>query len=77
MIQVSWCECASNSLLTTPGLYKIRRLADKYGFVVVVDETIGSSANVDVLGVADITLSSLSKTFIGYGDDSRKPECDR
>jgi cystathionine gamma-synthase len=68
MVQVLWCECASNPLLRTPDLDKIRRLTDKYGFVVVVDETMGSSANVDVLGVADITVSSLSKTFIGYGD---------
>ncbi|XWX01360.1 hypothetical protein V2A60_009387 [Cordyceps javanica] len=67
-IQAVWCECASNPLLRTVDLDRIRRLADEYGFVVVVDDTIGSSANVDVLGVADIVATSLTKTFSGYAD---------
>lgn len=67
-VQAVWCECASNPLLRTVDLDRIRRLADKYGFVVVVDDTIGSSANVDVLGVADIVATSLTKTFSGYAD---------
>ncbi|ATY62331.1 Cys Met pyridoxal phosphate-dependent enzyme [Cordyceps militaris] len=67
-IQAVWCECASNPLLRTVDLDRIRRLADRYGFVVVVDDTIGSAANVDVLGVADIVATSLTKTFSGYAD---------
>ncbi|KAM3449899.1 hypothetical protein MY3296_006509 [Beauveria thailandica] len=67
-IQAVWCECASNPLLRTVDLDRIRRLADRYGFVVVVDDTIGSSANVDVLGVADVVVTSLTKTFSGYAD---------
>lgn len=68
MIQAVWCECPSNPLLYTVDLERIRRLADKYGFIVVIDETIGSFANVDVLGVADIVVTSLSKSFNGYAD---------
>lgn len=68
MIQAIWCECPSNPLLYTIDLERTRRLADKYGFIVVVDETIGSFANVDVLGVADIVVTSLSKSFNGYAD---------
>jgi cystathionine gamma-synthase len=68
MIQAVWCGCPSNPLLYTIDLERIRRLADKYGFIVVVDETIGSFANVDVLGVADIVVTSLSKSFNGYAD---------
>ncbi|KAF8534749.1 pyridoxal phosphate-dependent transferase [Trichophaea hybrida] len=49
-------------------LDRIRRLADRYGFVVVVDETIGSFTNVDVLGVADVLITSLTKSFSGYAD---------
>lgn len=68
MIQAVWCECPSNPLLYTVDLGRIRRLANKYGFIVVVDETIGSFANIDVLGVADIVVTSLSKSFNGYAD---------
>ncbi|KAM3539815.1 hypothetical protein ARSEF1564_007256 [Beauveria bassiana] len=67
-IQAVWCECASNPLLRTVDLARLRRLADRYGFLVIVDDTIGSSANVDVLGVADIAIASLTKSFSGYAD---------
>lgn len=64
-IQSVWCECASNPLLKTVDLARIRNLADKYGFVLVVDETIGSFANVDLAGVADVIVTSLTKSFSG------------
>jgi cystathionine gamma-synthase len=67
-IQAVWCECASNPLLRTVDLERMRRLADRYGFLVIVDDTIGSSANVDVLGVADIVVTSLTKSFSGLAD---------
>jgi cystathionine gamma-synthase len=62
-IQSVWCECASNPLLRTVDLERIRRLADEHGFALVMDETIGSFANVDVAGVADIIVTSLTKSF--------------
>ncbi|KAF2623212.1 cystathionine gamma-synthase [Macroventuria anomochaeta] len=65
MVQSVWCECASNPLLRTVDLQRIRHLADTYGFVVVVDETIGSFANVDVAGIADVIVTSLTKSFSG------------
>lgn len=64
-VQSVWCECASNPLLRTVDLRRIRRLADEYGFVVVVDETIGSFANVDLGGIADVIVTSLTKSFSG------------
>lgn len=67
-VQSVWCECASNPLLRTVDLARIRGLADQYGFVVVVDETIGSFANVDVVGVADVIVTSLTKSFSGNAD---------
>lgn len=67
-IQAVWCECASNPLLKTSDLQKLRQLADKYGFAIVVDETIGGFANVDMLGVADIIVTSLTKSFSGFAD---------
>lgn len=67
-VQSVWCECSSNPLLRTVDLNRIRSLADNYGFQVVIDETIGSFANVDVMGVADIIITSLTKSFSGNGD---------
>lgn len=67
-VQAVWCECASNPLLRTVDLERIRRLATQFGFLVIVDDTIGSFANVDVLDVADIVLTSLTKSFNGYAD---------
>ncbi|KAJ1933293.1 Cystathionine gamma-synthase, partial [Linderina macrospora] len=58
-------ECPSNPLLKTADLPRLRALADKYSVAVVVDETLGSIANVDALSWADIVVSSLTKVFSG------------
>ncbi|KOS17773.1 Cystathionine gamma-synthase [Escovopsis weberi] len=60
-----FCEFPGNPLLTCPDLQRIRRLADAYDFAVVVDETIGTFANINVLQYADIVVSSLTKIFSG------------
>ncbi len=44
---------------------ELKKLADEYDFIIVVDETVGSFANVEVLPFADIVVSSLSKIFSG------------
>ncbi|KAJ1906593.1 Cystathionine gamma-synthase, partial [Coemansia sp. IMI 209127] len=58
-------ECPSNPLLKTADMPQLRALADRYGVALVVDETIGSFPNVDVLDWADIVVSSLTKVFSG------------
>lgn len=58
-------EFPSNPLLNSPDLLRIRRLADKYGFAVVVDETVGNFINTDVLSHSDVVVSSLTKVFSG------------
>lgn len=58
-------EFPSNPLLRSANLPRLRVLADKYGFLIVIDETIGNFANVDVLPYADIVVSSLTKVFSG------------
>ncbi|KAF8543049.1 pyridoxal phosphate-dependent transferase [Trichophaea hybrida] len=60
-----FCEFPGNPLLKSPDLCRIRELADKYHFAVVVDETVGSFLNVHVLPYADIVVSSLTKVFSG------------
>jgi cystathionine gamma-synthase len=60
-----FCEFPGNPLLTCPNLVRIRQLADAYDFAVVVDETIGTFANINVLPYADVVASSLTKIFSG------------
>jgi len=64
-IMALFCECPSNPLLKTPNLKKIRELADKFNFAVVVDETVGNFLNINVLPYADMVASSLTKVFSG------------
>ncbi|KAL6298202.1 PLP-dependent transferase [Sparassis latifolia] len=58
-------EFPSNPLLRCADLPHLRALADKYDFLIVVDETLGNFVNVEVLPYADIVVSSLSKVFSG------------
>lgn len=60
-----FCEFPGNPLLASPDLQRIRKLANEFDFAVVVDETIGTFANVNVLQFADIVVSSLTKIFSG------------
>lgn len=58
-------EFPSNPLLRSPNLRRLRALADKYDFLIVIDETIGNFVNVEVMPYADIVVSSLTKVFSG------------
>jgi len=60
-----YCEFPGNPLLASPDLHRIRDLANRYDFAIVVDETIGNFVNVNVLKYADIVVSSLTKIFSG------------
>lgn len=60
-----FCEFPGNPLLTCPNLQRIRQLADQYDFALVVDETIGTFGNINVLQFADVVVSSLTKIFSG------------
>ncbi|KAI0442288.1 cystathionine gamma-synthase [Xylaria telfairii] len=61
-------EFPSNPVLISVDIARLRRLADKYGFFLVADDTCASFANIDLLGVADVVVTSLTKTFSGYAD---------
>ncbi|GAA5851328.1 hypothetical protein JCM8547_004208 [Rhodosporidiobolus lusitaniae] len=60
-----FCEFPSNPLLRSPPLLELRKLADEFGFMIVVDETIAGFVNVEVLPTSDIVVSSLTKVFSG------------
>jgi cystathionine gamma-synthase len=67
-ISALFCECPSNPLLQSPDLVQLRKLADHYGFIIIMDETIGTFVNVNVLPYVDIIVTSLSKLFSGKAD---------
>lgn len=60
-----FCEFPSNPLLKSPDLIRIRKLADKYDFLVIVDDTVGNILNIDVLPYVDVCVCSLTKIFSG------------
>jgi cystathionine gamma-synthase len=60
-----FCEFPGNPLLNSPDMKYIRRLADQYDFVVVCDDTAGTSVNCDLLPYVDVVVTSLTKMFSG------------
>lgn len=60
-----FCEVPSNPLLQSPNLARVRELADRHGFLIVVDDTVGTFVNVDVFKFVDVVTTSLSKLFSG------------
>lgn len=46
-------------------MQRIRTLADKYDFVVVCDDTVGTAVNVNVISYVDVLFTSLTKLFSG------------
>lgn len=63
-----FCEVPTNPLLVTPNLQRLRELADAYGFLLVVDDTLAACGNLNVLPYADVVVTSLTKYFSGYGN---------
>ncbi|RYP50402.1 hypothetical protein DL768_004077 [Monosporascus sp. mg162] len=64
-IAALFTEFPTNPLLTCIDLHRVRRLADRYDFVVVCDDTVGTSINVDILQLVDVVVTSLTKLFSG------------
>ncbi|KAK0624332.1 putative cystathionine gamma-synthase/beta-lyase [Immersiella caudata] len=58
-------EFPGNPLLQSPNLSRLNALSKKHNFVLVVDDTIGSCANVNVLSACDVVCTSLTKMFSG------------
>jgi cystathionine gamma-synthase len=60
-----FCEFPSNPLLKSPPLKELWKLANDYGFLLIVDETIGNFVNTNVLPYCHLVVSSLTKIFSG------------
>ena len=67
-VQAIWAEFPANPVLVTPDLVRLRALADEYDVLLAVDDTISGFANVDILHMTDILVTSLTKSFNGYAD---------
>lgn len=61
-------EIPSNPLLKTIDVNRISKLAKENKIPLVLDDTISSVVNVDLINHADLITSSLTKSFSGYGD---------
>lgn len=67
-ISYVFLEFPSNPILVSIDLNRMRKIADKYNFPVMVDDTVGSFCNIDILSVTDILVTSCTKSFSGYAD---------
>ena len=63
-----FCEFPGNPLLNTPDLPALHEMALSRGIPVIVDDTIGTFFNVDVLPHVDFIATSLTKAISGEGD---------
>lgn len=61
-------EVPTNPLIQTPDLAAIAALCRENGVILVVDPTIASPLNIDVLPHADVVANSLTKYTAGEGD---------
>ncbi len=63
-----FCEVPSNPLLRSVNLARVSEACRQGGVPLVVDDTVASSVNVDVLQYADMVTTSLTKWVSGKGD---------
>ena len=67
-IAAVFSEAPSNPLLRTADLAGLRALLEPRGIPLIVDDTVSTAANLDVLRCADAITTSLTKLFSGIGD---------
>jgi cystathionine gamma-synthase len=67
-VQAIWAEFPTNPILVAPNITRLRTLARDYDTVLAVDDTIGSFANIDIISMTDVLVTSLTKSFNGYAD---------
>ncbi|KAL2126488.1 hypothetical protein VTI74DRAFT_825 [Chaetomium olivicolor] len=63
-----FAEFPSNPILASVDLRRLRKIADKFDIPVVIDDTIGSFCNIDVSPVADVIITSITKSLSGYAN---------
>ena len=64
-IDALYTEFPGNPLLNSPDLAHLHKLATRYGFLLIVDDTVGIAANLALFPWCDIICTSLTKIFSG------------
>jgi cystathionine gamma-synthase len=64
-IDALYTEFPGNPLLKSPDLQRLHELSRRYGFLLVVDDTVGTFVNVALFPFCDIICTSLTKMFSG------------
>ncbi|KAK0472675.1 pyridoxal phosphate-dependent transferase [Armillaria luteobubalina] len=67
-ISALYLDFPANPLLRSPDVPRLRKLADQYGFPLIVDESVGNFLNIQILPYADIVTCSLTKVFSGLAN---------
>ncbi|ROW11036.1 hypothetical protein VMCG_00901 [Cytospora schulzeri] len=67
-VSYAFLEFPSNPILVSAELGRLRGITARHAIPLVVDDTVGSFCNIDVLPVADVLISSCTKSFSGYAD---------
>lgn len=73
-------EVPTNPLIMAPDIDRLRQLADRLGCLLVLDPSVASIANVDLLPFADVLVTSLTKYTARKGDvmiGAASVNCDR
>jgi cystathionine gamma-synthase len=68
MLAGVYCEIPSNPCLRSADLKRLKALTLANSAVLIIDDTVGSSVNVDAFRYADVATTSLTKFFSGVGD---------
>ena len=63
-----FCEFPMNPLMKSPNLDRLAQIAKKNQVPLIVDDTIGTFHNIQVIPPADVLVTSLTKFFSGVGD---------
>ncbi len=67
-ISAVFTEFPTNPLLQNPNLEKLYALTQRHNCLLIVDDTIGTFANLNLLSHCDLLVTSLTKFFTGQGD---------
>ena len=61
-------EIPNNPQIQTVDLVRLKKMSQKFNFPIVIDSTLGTPFNVEILEFADIAVESLTKFASGGGD---------
>lgn len=63
-----YTDFPGNPHLRSADMARLRALADRYNFPIVVDETVAGYLNIQILPYCDVVVGSLTKLFSGMAN---------